>query len=39
MWYWFTFSDGYSTCVRGMSKSELKVEERKHGKLLSKVRA
>jgi hypothetical protein len=38
-WFWFTFSDGYSVCVRGMSKSELATEVRKHGKLVSKVRA
>lgn len=34
--YWFTFADGYRACTRGYSKLELKVEERKHGKLMSK---
>ena len=33
-YYWFTFIDGYSVCVRGFSKQELRVEENKHGKLL-----
>lgn len=39
MFYWFTFSDGYSVCVRGFSKQELRVEERKHGKLMQKTKA
>ena len=38
-YYWFTFTDGYSVCVRGFSKQELRVEENKHGKLLRKVEA
>ena len=38
-YYWFTFADGYSVCVRGFSKQELKVEESKHGKLLRRVEA
>ena len=38
-YYWFTFADGYSVCVRGFSKQELRVEENKHGKLLRKVEA
>ena len=38
-YYWFTFSDGYSVCVKGFSKQELRVEENKHGKLLRKVEA
>ena len=38
-YYWFTFSDGYSVCVKGFSKQELRVEENKHGKLLKKVEA
>ena len=37
MFYWFTFEDGYSVCVKGFSKQEMKVENRKHGKLISKV--
>lgn len=39
MFYWFTFEDGYAVCVKGFSKQEMKVEIRKHGRLLSKVRA
>lgn len=39
MFYWFTFADGYSVCVRGFSKQELCVEERKHGKLNNKKKA
>lgn len=35
-YYWFTFADGYSVCVRGFSNQELKVEEMKHGKLVKK---
>ena len=35
-YYWFTFADGYSVCVRGFSKRELAVEESKHGKLVRK---
>jgi hypothetical protein len=35
--YWFEFEDGYRCCVMGLSRQELKVEERKHGKLLRKV--
>jgi hypothetical protein len=35
--YWFTFSDGYRCCCRGFSKLELRNEEAKHGKLISKV--
>ena len=38
MYYWFIFADGYRCCVKGMSKQELSVEERKHGKLVEKVR-
>lgn len=37
--YWFTFEDGYRVAVRGFSKQELRVEEYKHGKLISKVLA
>ena len=36
MFYWFFFEDGYSCCVKGMSKFELKIEETKHGKLIGK---
>jgi hypothetical protein len=39
MFYTFIFADGYYCTVRGMSKQELKVEERKHGKLVRKVMA
>ena len=39
MFYWFTFEDGYSICVRGFSKRELAWEVRKHGKLIGKERA
>jgi hypothetical protein len=35
-YYWFTFADGYSVCVKGFSKQELRVEENKHGKLIKK---
>ena len=38
-YYWFTFADGYSVCVKGFSKQEVRVEENKHGKLLRKVEA
>ncbi len=37
VFYWFYFEDGYAVCVKGFSKQELKVEERKHGKLVKKV--
>ena len=36
MWYWYYFEDGYKVCVRGFSRQELKVEVRKHGKLIKK---
>ena len=39
MFYWYTFEDGYSICVRGFSKRELAWEVRKHGKLIEKERA
>ena len=39
MYYWFTFADGYEVCTRGFSKQEMRVEERKHGKLMKKERA
>lgn len=39
MFYWFIFEDGYSTCVKGFSKLELKRETLKHGKLIKKVLA
>ena len=35
-YYWYIFADGYAACVRGFSKQELAVEERKHGKLVEK---
>lgn len=37
-YYWFTFEDGYSCCVRGFSKQELMREEFEHGKLIKKVK-
>ena len=37
--YWFTFADGHMICALGFSAQEKKVEERKHGKLISKVPA
>jgi hypothetical protein len=39
MYYWFTFEDGYSVCVKGFSKQEMSVEVAKHGKLVKKVMA
>lgn len=36
-WYRFTFADGYSVECRGMDTQERRVEERKHGRLVSKV--
>ena len=39
MYYWFTFADGYTVCVKGFSKQELRVEVRKHGRLIKKERA
>lgn len=37
--YCFTFADGYQCWCRGMSKQELGVEIKKHGKLISKKKA
>ena len=39
MFYRYIFTDGYTCFVKGMSKTELKAEERKHGKLIKKVNA
>ena len=39
MFYWFTFEDGYSVCVKGFSKRELAWEIRKHGKVVFKILA
>lgn len=39
MFYWYCFEDGYRCCVRGLDKTELYHETRKHGKLLRKVAA
>ena len=36
MFYRFVFADGYAVCVKGFSKQELRVEEKKHGKLVKK---
>lgn len=33
-WTWYYFADGHRECVRGFSKQELAVMERKHGKLV-----
>lgn len=37
--YKFTFEDGYYCFCMGMSKQELAIEERKHGKLIGKEKA
>jgi hypothetical protein len=37
--YWFTFADGYTVGVRGLSKSELAHLEKAHGKLVDKSMA
>jgi hypothetical protein len=37
MFYWFLFEDGYQVCAKGFSKQELRIEERKHGKLVGKM--
>lgn len=39
MWYKFIFADGYWFEARGLDKTERMAEERKHGKLIKKVRA
>lgn len=39
MFYWFTFEDGYEVCCKGFSKQEMRVEVRKHGKVISKILA
>lgn len=36
-WYKFSFADGTYCICRGMSHGERASEERKHGKILSKV--
>ena len=38
-YYWYTFADGYRTCVRGFSENELKVEKAKHGDVVKVERA
>lgn len=38
MFYLFIFEDGYRVMARGFSRQELKVEIRKHGELIMKVR-
>ena len=35
-WYGYIFEDNTYVIARGLSAHELKVEERKHGKLISK---
>ena len=35
-YYWFTFADGYRVLTMGFSNQELKIEEMKHGKLVTK---
>ncbi len=37
-YYRYTFTDGYSVCVAGFSKSELKIEIAKHGEVVRIVR-
>jgi hypothetical protein len=37
--YLFTFADGYKVACRGFSADEKRAEEKKHGKLISKVLA
>lgn len=37
--YWFTFEDGYTVGVRGLSKTELAHLEKEHGKLIDKSMA
>lgn len=37
--YWFTFADGYRCCCAGFSAQERRVEEAKHGKIISKEKA
>lgn len=36
-YYRFTFADGYFCIMRGMDRIEKAAEEKKHGKLISKV--
>lgn len=36
--YKITFADGYVMYVPGLTAQERRVEERKHGKIISKVR-
>lgn len=38
MFYCFKFTDGYIAYAKGFSRYELRVEEHKHGKLISKTR-
>ena len=38
-WYKFTFMDGTLIWARGLSAQERKCEEKRHGKLVSKVKA
>lgn len=38
VWYRFTFADGYWFEAQGLDRIEKAAEERKHGKLVSKVR-
>lgn len=38
-YYWYYFADGYSACVAGFSKNELKIEIAKHGEVTRIVRA
>lgn len=38
-WYWYIFADGYRACVKGYSVNELRHEEFKHGKLITKILA
>jgi hypothetical protein len=37
-YYWHYFEDGYRVCARGFSDLELAVEEKKHGKLVRRIK-
>lgn len=39
VYYWYTFADGYSCCVRGFDPFELQTQIDKHGNLVKKERA
>lgn len=37
--FWMTFADGYYCWMLGASRTEIKIMENQHGKLLKKVPA